>query len=420
MTWQERLQANIVLTSPTGSVFTAEWSGNSRTVEKKLGIFTYPKLRGATVQDLDVGGDRYPLTIFFEGPDHDTEADRFFKACKENGAWSINHPVRGVLTLQLVFVTERISPVESGNITEFTTEWIEPLDPFVRPSLPELASGITAQVAQVNETAASQFVRNARQLNFKQIERLKATAASVVTSVTDKLGPLYTQAAEINARVTSVIRGIQDTISSPVLDVAGLAGQVQNLIQLPLLAIIDIPARITAYVELLSDILSLSPEDSGEDQINVAVTQELAATSINTAIAQVAATGSLKTRSEAIGAAEVVSAQFIVMTDELDLSQEIFQQNDIDLQYFSQSESFSDSSVITAQAIAYLLEKSFSLSIEKRFILKIPRTPIEITITEYGTLGDGDENFDLFLESNQLAGNDILLLQYGREVVVYV
>jgi hypothetical protein len=420
MTWKERLQANIVLTSPAGSVFTAEWIGNPRTVEKKLGIFQYPKIRGAVVQDLDVGGDRYPLTIFFEGSDHDIEAGRFFNACKENGAWSINHPVRGRLTLQLVFVTETIAPVESGNITEFITEWIEPLDPFALPSLPELASQITTQVNQVNDTAASQFARNLRQDKFKQIEKIVATTNSVVTAVSENLGPIYQASAEINARITSIARGIQDLISEPIIDAAGLAGQIQSLIQLPLLAIDDIPARVTAYSGLLADTLALAPTNSGEDQINVAATQELAATSINTAIAQTVSAGDLKTRKEAIGAAETVSGEFITMTDVLDVSQEIFQQNDIDLQYFSQSESFSDSSVIAAQAIAYLLEKSFSLAIEKRMILTVPRAPIEITITEYGTLGAEDANLDLFLESNQLSSNDIMLLQAGREVVVYV
>ena len=43
-----------------------------------------------------------------------------------------------------------------------------------------------------------------------------------------------------------------------------------------------------------------------------------------------------------------------------------------------------------------------------------------ITIDEYGELGDNDINYDLFISSNNLKGNDILLLEAGREVVVYV
>jgi hypothetical protein len=40
-------------------------------------------------------------------------------------------------------------------------------------------------------------------------------------------------------------------------------------------------------------------------------------------------------------------------------------------------------------------------------------------VTEYGSLGDADANYDLFVRSNNLSGNDILLIPAGREVVIY-
>jgi len=92
----------------------------------------------------------------------------------------------------------------------------------------------------------------------------------------------------------------------------------------------------------------------------------------------------------------------------------------IDTQYFSQSASFSDSLGLIAQAAQFLLLKSFDLAVEKRFNLKTDEAPIFTTIKEYGTLGEGDANFDFFIETNNLKGNDILLMKSGREVVVYV
>lgn len=70
--------------------------------------------------------------------------------------------------------------------------------------------------------------------------------------------------------------------------------------------------------------------------------------------------------------------------------------------------------------MAYLLRSVFDLSVEKRFKLEKRRAPIEITISEYGSLGDDDSNFQLFIDSNGLKGNDILILPEGREVVVYL
>ena len=129
-------------------------------------------------------------------------------------------------------VTEAIEPVTSGNITEFTTEWIEPLEEFALPSLPQLSSQINEQVQQVNATAAEQFTRNLRQDTFEEVAKLTSAVDKVVNAVTDTLRPLYETTSEINARVTSIIRGVQVLISQPVIDAAGLAGQIQNLIQM--------------------------------------------------------------------------------------------------------------------------------------------------------------------------------------------
>ncbi len=56
----------------------------------------------------------------------------------------------------------------------------------------------------------------------------------------------------------------------------------------------------------------------------------------------------------------------------------------------------------------------------KRFTLSRPRAPIEITISEYGELGPEDSYLDLFIASNHLRSDEVILLPAGREVVVYV
>ena len=125
-TWLERTNDSIFFTSPEGNTFDALWIKNPRTLEKKLGIFNLPERTGAVVQDLDTGAVSYPLTFYFEGTNNDLESEKFFKACKERGRWLISHPTKGLLSLQLVNITEQIDPVDNGNITQFTSQWIEP------------------------------------------------------------------------------------------------------------------------------------------------------------------------------------------------------------------------------------------------------------------------------------------------------
>lgn len=421
MSWKDRLRPTIKLTSPEGNEFEVLWAGNQRTLAKKLGIFEYSKVKGAVVQDHDVGAMQYPLTFFFDGDDHDVEADRFIRACEENGRWEVVHPVRGKLKLQLISVTESINPVESGNVTQFETSWIEPIEDAVIKSASQLSSDISNQADNTNITAANQLSENIKQDKFTEKLAITSTMDKITNAVKTNLAPLYETLAEVNAQVQSIYRGVQDTVTQVTVDVLSLAGQVQNLVQLPGLVSDDIDARLNAYSGFISEALDFSTDDDLTNRgKNVVSVKEVALTAAIVATAQVVVTGDLKTRGQAIESIETISGLFVDITDGLDGTQEAFKDNDIDIQYFSQSASFSDASVIIAQTFAYLLKRSFDLAIERRFTLERPRAPIEIVISEYGDLGADDINLDLFIAANSLKNKDILILPAGREVVVYV
>lgn len=420
MSWRDRLKKSIKFVSPEENTFEAQWVNNSISLEKKIGIFNYPKVKGSKIQDLDIKSPIYPLTIFFEGADNDLEAIRFFKACGENGLWSVDHPVLGLLNLQLISVSPDINPIKSGNITQFTSEWIEPIDDSIQTSTPQLASEIENRSDEVNSVGSEQFKNNIIQDTSAQIFAVETTTNKIVDITVTRLKSLYETVPEINAQMTSIIRSIQDTITQTTIDTLSLAGQIQNLIQLPILASNDIATRLSLYGSLILDVLGLSPDLPTKENKNIISVQELTLTAVIVSLSQISSSGILTTRSKAIESAENISDLFIDITNDLDLIQELYINNDIDLQYFSQSASFSDASIIIAISISYLLLASFDLAIEKRFILDRPRSSIEITITEYGTLGVDDSNYDLFIESNKLKRNDILLLPSGREVVVYV
>lgn len=93
---------------------------------------------------------------------------------------------------------------------------------------------------------------------------------------------------------------------------------------------------------------------------------------------------------------------------------------DIDKQYFSQTATYTSIVNLYTIAMQLLLSQFYNLKTEKRITLKTPRSPIEITVTEYGSLGIDDFYYNLFLTSNNLTGSEILLLPAGKEVVIYV
>jgi hypothetical protein len=419
MSWLDRLRGELTLTSPDGNVFTPLWRGNPRTIGKKLGIFEFPKVRGAIVQDLDVGAFRYSISLFFDGEDNDLEAQRFSDAVQENGVWAVTHPIYGDRLWQLMSATINDVPMESGNLTRIETEWIEPLDLEILPSPAQLAGILDSNAGDLTETAADQLEGIADQSTASGLAALKGAVEDVVSVFENTLQSISDVSAAISSEIAAIKRGIDAVLQVVPLDVIAVAGQIQALIELPGRAIEDVNARLGAYENFAAGIIGgIGHETANAEGRNRVGVKELALTASISAVSRIAATGNLTSRTEAIEAIEGILTLFNDIIDDLDVSQEAFEDNPITTQYFSQSTSFPLTALIVAQAVALILISTFDLAVEKRFTLQTPRAPVEIAMTEYDDISP--EMLDFFITTNGLKANDILILPAGREVVVYV
>lgn len=422
MTWADRISQTIEFTSPTGKAFSAYWIANPRSKEKELGIFKLPKVKGVVVQDLEIAGSIYPLTIYFEGEDHDRDANKFWKACDEAGAWSVNHPTKGSLTLQLMGITEHIDPVTSGNITAFETEWIEPINKKTVMSSAQLQRKLKTLSENANDATQDQFGKNVIVGVASGRSIIRSMVDKVRGIVSDTLSGLDTYDGYLGRRMGSIIRAISHSLADATLDVDVISGQTRNLIQLPSMADATLSTKLSKYSRLISSVKVLKPETTMLESKNKALCQELfMSLAIVGMCKSVAAThpNDVKTSIEAIDKAEFISKAFVETVTVLDGNQDLFKEKVIDFQYFSQTESFSSIYTLVETSVAYLVSSAFSLKKEKRFTLQKPRAPIEIVISEYGNLGSNDELLDQFISNNALYGDEILILPAGREVLVY-
>lgn len=420
MSWEDRTNSTIKFTSPTGREFTAYWRGNNRTKEKSLGKFKPPKKKGSIVQDLDVDATIYPIPIIFEGENGDLEASLFFETCSENGIWQIIHPTKGLLSLQLVSVTEKDQPVTSGNMWELDTEWIQPLTEDVIVSTAELAEAIEQQIKTLNQSASDQLGQVSDQTTASRIQVLKDSAGQVASTIKNGLESISNLSAEISNVTNSIQRATTSNLLNPTVAIESLATQIQSAAQLPALASNNTSERFGSYESVITNLSSISADLPNAEGKNVIAMKEIGLVSMVSTLPRIATTGTLSTRTEAVQLAESMSNIFQAMTDSLDEDQEFFAAEMITNRYFSQSSSYADLLRLIALGIKYILNESFDLKIEKRFRIGRDRTPIDITIEEYKSLGDNDENLDFFIATNKLKGEDILLLRAGTEVVVYV
>jgi len=419
--YRDRLRSSIQLTSPDGVVFNALWIGNSAPQSKKVGIFNFSGVNGSVVQDLGTSSRTYTLTIYFEGPNNDLETEAFMRALSERGIWEVIHPVLGLKKLQPLSFSPNIQPIESGNVTQIETDWIEPLDVAALPSAAELQASIAAQIDELNDIAAEQLEQSTFQRLAAEVGAFRNGVLDIVSSIEGKLEAVSAFSAAITSEIEAIKRDINRVLEVVPLDVISVAGQLQELIQLPARAITDISTRLDAYQGFADDIsFSLTPEEPGTSSYNRVAIQELALTATFGAVAEISSTGTLLSRTDAVELIERNVALFTDSTNALDATQDLFKNEPIDRQYFSQSQSFPGAAQLNALMVAYLLRSSFDLKVEKRFTLDRPRNPVMVAMEEYGGPGEDDANITLFIESNGLQDTEHFIMSQGREVVVYV
>ena len=425
MSWENELKPEIKFTSPDGAVFYALWRDNERSRERKLGIFSIPNFDGDIVQDLGSKSTIWPLTVYFSGPFHHKEAESFWEEMSiAKGQWSIIHPTKGFLSLQLISFRESISPVENGNYTEFETSWIEPANQTNFISFEELISSILSTGLNLVEDCQI-LLAQIRAIAYSAIQAAIQTFNKVTGFMDSTIAELTATDAIIQDSYLSAKSALNNaignfSINDPDTEPVGTA--LAALAVIPVESSTDFNTRFSAYENFITEVLTLSPETTTGDDYNTVLSQEYGLTMGLLSMALIVSDSVFNSRQEIISAIEKLTENFNNSIAAMDAVQDNFSGLSVDFQYYSQSTIYTSLAALFSNALSYLLTQFYNLKAEKIITIKKigGRSPLEITVTEYGSLGENDLNYDLFLASNNLSSNDILLLPYGREVVIYV
>lgn len=427
--WKERIgDATITLKSPeTSAEFTARWVSSNKAVDKKVGLFDYPNIQGTVAQDLKASSNRFSITFkFIDYENNDLQARDFFAvAARESGQWTVIHPVYGLLGLQLISMSESKSSSEGG-YTEISTEWIEAIDEDALLTTRELAGLVDGQCSLVQLNSIEQFVQTCDQTSKVLRSAVENTVSGIENVVDFVLSPLFAVENLVSSAITSVKLAIQGSIDAVLLPLSELAGQIQNIVNLPLLAARDTKTRIIKYASLRSALTNLLPGESDSitatwasdlEKRNNIITAEVASVSSIVAFSQILLTSNdITSRTQALDLAQQLIDAFSDLVDKYDEQQNAQESALIEDQYFSNSLIYNDLVNLVGLSTKYLLSLISDLNIEKKITLSRPRATVEVCISEYGSI----DKYDELINTNKLKGTEILWLPAGKELVLYV
>ncbi|NIA28340.1 MAG: hypothetical protein GWP06_00330 [Actinobacteria bacterium] len=427
---EKRLRDALQLVSPNSDgnkIYIAKWIGDPINKEKKLGLFDSPKTKGTKVQDLEIKGALHQLTFFFDDEDHDETAGKFWKSLDFKGSWAIVHPLLGPISnLYMSRATWEVEPVRSASFTTFNTNWIEGLPDGTTVSISEIKTNLRAAADDSDLSAGDQFESNILTDTFEQFNSLVSATGKASNAIKKGLRK-FENLQLINPRLEALFNGIASTLESFPPDISALVSQFTGLYQAIGLAQNNAAGAIDNFINIISGQDDIITDDPGPNGRNAAAVAEFNLSLANTQIARSVTLPGLVTREQAIETATTINDYFTTMTNTLDAVGENFADTPIENQYVPQSISFGDQFSANKAAIQFLLNSALDLKVEKRFTIKIERSPLEIAWTELG-MGefieqDGiqiDQNFADFCEWNSLHGADIMWLPSQTEVRIFV
>jgi len=420
--WQERLREEILLISPEGNTFIANWRGNPITIANSVSVHEFPDIQGARVQDLRPGAFMFPLTLFFTGKDNDLDATKFMNTVRdEGGVWQIQHPVKGPLFLTLLTAEEQVQPVTGGGTTTIETLWIEGLPESEAESAARLQAQAEFQSSIANETSAAQFALTVLQDTAAQAQAIVSAVGQGITKVKQFLR-VVENTSFLTSEINAIESAINNTLAESPIDTPRLAGQVQQLVQRFGFGQSSASDAVDMYEDFADSVLEIKPVQPTLEGISTIAVGELYASAAIVASGQSSLIGGITSRQQTVTTAIKLGDIFDNVTNGLDETQTLYGDEFIDRAYFSQTESYGTSLVMNSLALQFLLFSLFGLPAERIIILREDKAIQQIAHDEYGNIGNefsDTGNIDLLIESNDLIGNDMWLLEAGRQVLIY-
>ncbi|WFS86267.1 DNA circularization protein [Vibrio phage vB_VhaS_MAG7] len=313
MAWQDRLQS-CVYTSPSGAEFTLQYEDVRRKIKKKTTVFEFVSSNDVYVQDNFAGAKTYPMSIYFSGEDHDTQANEFFEALSEQGAGKLQHPIYGLLTVNATDDIEQVDRLKTGaNQSAFTITFIETITDLYPSAQTNRNESAQAASTNFDNVKSEEFADGISLESVAEEQSLINEIDDFVGSVEEGLQELVENVEDaqkfVNDVSNSITNGIDVLIGIPLT----LASQCIQLVKSVTNAVGLIGAKLDSYGDMLDGIIgddkTTSPTYNNVGQ-NSVQTQDLFASSNVSAIADSILATEFETRDEALTAAISIQDSF--------------------------------------------------------------------------------------------------------------
>ena len=122
MSWLDRVNTEMIITTGDGRVFKPNWFDAEKSTEYNLTEFNFINIKGSLVDRREPKARRFNFRIVFDGADNIEEASVFERSADDRRAWKVSHPLYDNITVHPASLKY---DNKKYNVTEITGVLIE-------------------------------------------------------------------------------------------------------------------------------------------------------------------------------------------------------------------------------------------------------------------------------------------------------
>lgn len=410
MSWVERINTGLEITTGDGRKFTPQWLNANKSVEYNVAEFDFPDVSGTLVKRGTPKGRRFTLQMYFNGDDNIDQAEAFEVSSADPRAWTISHPFYGRLIVQPVSIEFDNTRY---NVSEVRAEVMETItEDYPKSSvIPE--EKIEQDVAAVNAVSSEQTA-------------LEITADGIAASSITKQRQFL---VDINANVAQIISSL-DGVDAYYNAFNEATSAVNSIASAPALAItatqgiITTPARFESSVRSRMSILGDSFGALTSSLVNVLrmdkVLYEANGTAIMTAMCLTVSTpidDDYGNRGDTLEIVDELLSYYDSFIETLDGLQTAT--GGTPQSYIPNAESMTE----LAQLVGYTVSNLFSIALdakqERSVVLEKDSNWVILAHRFYGLKAD-DSTIEELIRNNNAGLSEMLQVKKNRVVTYYL
>lgn len=409
MSWLDRIQSNLTITTGEGSTFTPLWKPARKSVDYNVTEFEFAEVEGTLVHRTQVKGTRYEVDIYFTGEDCIDDALAFEVAARDPRRWTISHPYHGRIYVQPIGLNFDYTKYNSVSVTGSVVETITNENPTTTV-VPE--DKILNDKIVLDETTEETFATNVQEPTTEDINKLTAnnllfyTEGKKIIKLTEEAEVYFNLFNDANAKILNAT-------AEPLLAIRAL----QAVIAQPYLFTVSVTNRLdmlqTQFNRLREDIANISTPAGKRIFENNAG----AIVAAMCASASTPQDGDYGNRGDVLAAIDPIAAVYDQFVSDLDTLQ-TDNGGDVD-SYIPDPAALLGLSSLVNYTLANLFDIALESRQERSIYLEKDSNVILLTHRFYGLDAD-DANLEEFIRNNNIGLNELLQIRKGRKIIYYV